>query len=191
MLDMLQAGQLDLVIHNVSATTTRDNVEQRIMFSEELVVVASLTSDLAGRSSISLEEVANRRVVAFRRGAAFRDIADQAFARLGLSPRIALESSDLVTIRSLVAEGLGISLMPRSLAETPGKPITQLTVKPEGLTRSVSLAWRSDHPGSPAAGALLDHLHRWLDERHQPAAPTNTNRQQPGLIRPDHPVPER
>ena len=139
------------------------------MFSEELVVVASVTSALAGRSSISLEEVADLRVVAFRRGAAFRDIADQAFTNLGLLPRIALESSDLVTIRTLVAEGLGIALMPRSLAEAPGEPITHLTVEPEGLTRSVALAWRGDQPLSPAARALLAHLHRWLDDRHQPS----------------------
>lgn len=167
MLDMLQDGQLDLVMHNVSPATVRDGIDQRIMFSEELVVMASVSSDLAGRTSISLAEVAERRVVAFRRGAAFREIADQAFTNLGLSPRIALESSDLVTIRSLVAEGLGVALMPRSLAETPGRGITQLAVEPGRLERSVALAWRNDHSLSPAAQALLTHFHQWLDDRHQ------------------------
>ncbi len=164
MLDMLGDGQLDLVLHNISAATERVDFEQRVMFTEELVVIAAETAEMAGRRSITLEEMANRRIVAFRRGAAFRDITDQAFAVLGLSPRIALESSDLVTIRSLVAEGLGIALMPRSLAEMPGQPVAQLAVEPADLTRSVALTRRSDHAIAPAAGALWDHLNQWLDE---------------------------
>jgi DNA-binding transcriptional LysR family regulator len=80
-----------------------------------------------------------------------RDTALAACRAAGFEPRIACESSELETIRSLVGAGLGIALLPQ-LATRQGAPnCTPLRLRGALVERQVALLSRSGHTLSPGA----------------------------------------
>jgi DNA-binding transcriptional LysR family regulator len=72
------------------------------------------------------------------------------------------ESADLMTVRGLVAGGVGIALIPRSAAEMEGPPVAILNVKPSLGTRTVSLVWSQDSERSAASHVFLEFAREYL-----------------------------
>ncbi len=163
MFDMLNDREMDLVFSNISpGDPVPPGLQRKLLFSEPLIVGVHPDHQLAGRKSIALHELDAEPFVAFRSGSAFRDTVDRALADTGIAPAIRYESSDLITVRSLAAAGLGVALMPQSLAAFPGPPIAILTIEPNPPRRTVALTWRSDLSGSPAGQAFLDLALDWI-----------------------------
>jgi LysR family transcriptional activator of glutamate synthase operon len=163
MFDMLHERQMDLVFSNISpGDTLPTGLERQLLFTEPLVVGVGMGHPLAARQSIGLDELHAEPFIAFRSGSAFRDTVDAALGSTNVAPSIRYESSDLVAVRSLVAAGLGVALMPRSLADFPGPPIAALTIAPDPPQRTVALTWRRDLSGSPAGQAFLDLALDWI-----------------------------
>ncbi|MGE5334382.1 MAG: LysR family transcriptional regulator substrate-binding protein [Nitrososphaerota archaeon] len=61
-------------------------------------------------------------------------------------------------MRALVAEGMGVAVVPRSVAEAPGRAVAVIHVPMIELTRTVVLAYRVDHCHSAAADACMTFL---------------------------------
>ena len=68
-----------------------------------------------------------------------------------------LGDDDLAGIQQKVSylAGLGVTAIPRSVAEQPGEPIVLRPFGPEPITWPVSLVWRSTRRQPPAAKAFL------------------------------------
>ena len=107
------------------------------------------------RDAMSIDQLASQRLIAFGRGSSTRQIVDAALEGAGLRPRIALEANDLAFVRSLVARGIGIAILPRSFLERPGATIAFRPLAPP-LRLSVVLWWRGARRLSPAAQAFVD-----------------------------------
>jgi DNA-binding transcriptional LysR family regulator len=58
-------------------------------------------------------------------------------------------------VRGLASKGLGVAVMPRSVAEQPGPPVELRPVGPERLTWPIALVWRAARRQSPAGKAFL------------------------------------
>ena len=164
MFEQLRSGELDIVFSNVSADDhVPPALAQRIVVREALVVGVAPTDPLARRKRISLTSLADRTLVAFRPGSAFRRTMDQALEIAGVAPRVAFESSDLITVRELAARGLGVAIIPRSLATAAGPPLQVLEISPRTLDRRVGLTWRSDGSPAPAARAFVEFTLDWIE----------------------------
>jgi LysR family transcriptional regulator, transcription activator of glutamate synthase operon len=66
---------------------------------------------------------------------------------------VPFESTNLGRLRDLVARGLGVALLARSVAETPGPPVTVHSVRPEPVWRPVGLLHHRERPLGAAARA--------------------------------------
>ena len=90
---------------------------------------------LAGRPSVRLRELAHESFVDFPLGYGSRLVVDKAFEDIGVTRQVSLEVSDSGTAVHYVRHGLGIAILPDSLAP-----------KLEGLTRldviDADLRWR-------------------------------------------------
>jgi DNA-binding transcriptional LysR family regulator len=75
-------------------------------------------------------------------------------------PRIPFESANLPQLRDLVAHGLGVALLARSVAEAPGRPVAVHQVDPGPLLRPVGLLHLEGRPLPPAAKACHAFLLR-------------------------------
>jgi LysR family transcriptional activator of glutamate synthase operon len=69
---------------------------------------------------------------------------------------VMLESNESQRIRRLVARGLGVSILPRSDAESPGAAVAVSRLVAPSLRRDITLAWREGRRLAPAAAAFLD-----------------------------------
>ena len=58
-------------------------------------------------------------------------------------------------VRGLASKGLGVTVLPRSIAEQDGAPIAVRAFRPEPITWPIALVWRADRRQPPAAKAFL------------------------------------
>jgi DNA-binding transcriptional LysR family regulator len=155
MLEMLADGSLDVAF--ALEVQPPEGIERLALSSEELVVAMSTDHELAGDGPLPLSALAGNRLIAFSPGASTRRLVDGALARAGVEPRIALQADDLALQRSLVARGIGVTILPRSFLERPGPPVAFRPLAPE-LRVAVTLWWRQGRRLSPAAQAFVDFV---------------------------------
>lgn len=170
--ELLNTGQLDLTITQIIddswplEITASSMVTERLL-TEELVLVVAPNHALAHQQRATVEELRAEPFVVFKPGSGLRHTIIERSRAAGFAPRILFESGELSTIRSLVAEGLGISILPRSVAEAPGRAIAIVSLDPSPA-RTVLLAWHPHIPHTPDVAAFLSfirddiHVHPWM-----------------------------
>lgn len=126
--------------------------------TEELAVIMARDHPLAASERVRLRQLAGEPFVVFYRGAAMRDAVDQAFVAAGVEPSIRFESNQLDTLRALASRRLGVSILPRSFAESDGPPVAVRSVAPRPLERPVVFLWRAARALPPVAEAFVDFV---------------------------------
>jgi DNA-binding transcriptional LysR family regulator len=163
LLGQLRDGGLDLVLALVDPALL-DGLEGVRLFEEELVVIAPLDHPLARAKRARVERLDGEPLVTYAPGSALRD------ALLTLAPggRVVAEANDLETVRELTVHGLGVSLMPRSVAASHGD---RLAIRPLSPRRAlpVSLVWRAGERPTPAAQAFREHVLSAIAQASSPA----------------------
>ena len=116
------------------------------------------------RKRIALSELADESLILYRRhsGPGLYDAIIAACSAAGFSPRVAQEAPRMLSTLSLVAAGLGVSLVPASLRRVNIEGVVYVSVsQPTELRAPLNLIWR-DTPLSGAARRLIEEarLHR-------------------------------
>jgi DNA-binding transcriptional LysR family regulator len=155
MVEMLRGGSLDVAF--ALEVEPPDGLERLELSSEELALAMSRDHALVGEGPLSVEALAGHRLIAFQQGSSTRAVVDAALAEAGVEPRIALEANDFALVRSLVARGIGLAILPRSFLERQGVPISFRPLAP-GLRMTVALWWRRGRRLSPAARAFIEFV---------------------------------
>src|SRR4051812_37187846 len=88
------------------------------VWQEQVVAVLPASSDLSRRDPLRLSDLADEPFVLFPRNSApdFHDELTRACGRAGFTPAVAFECTAMPTVVGLVAAGLGVSLVPRSIS---------------------------------------------------------------------------
>jgi DNA-binding transcriptional LysR family regulator len=108
---------------------------------------------LAGRGQVSLQTLRDEPMIALTSASKQRSTLEAACRAAGFEPEIVAETSDLGVVMELVAEQLGIAVLPKS-ALGPTAKLAQLGLTRPKLDRRILLVWRpADSP--PAARAFL------------------------------------
>jgi DNA-binding transcriptional LysR family regulator len=152
LLAQLRDGGLDLVMALVEPDT-HDGLEGVRLRDEELVLATHPKHPLARRRRVPAERLAGEPLVAYGAESALRN------ELLALAPggRVVAEANDHETLRELTARGLGVTLMPRSIASQHGDRLAiRPLVPPQALP--VSLLWRAGERPTPAARAFREHV---------------------------------
>ncbi|GAB3895969.1 hypothetical protein GCM10029964_076660 [Kibdelosporangium lantanae] len=85
-----------------------------------------------------------------------RGMVVRRFADAGLRLNPVCGSTHVPLLMDLVAAGLGVTIVPRSVADRAGLPYAD--IRDVDLTRTIYLAGRQVELANPAARALLTHL---------------------------------
>jgi DNA-binding transcriptional LysR family regulator len=166
----------------VGSETARDGLVLLRLYREPLVVIVAPSHRLASRASLHLDDLRGEGFVTFGPGATVRRLVTQAAAARGIDLRIVCSTANIGTVRSVVAAGLGVSIVPASGAEVPWPALRALPLTAPRLERVVTLARNSARYESPAMATLRRALSD--DLGHRPAAraarPTPTRRRRRG-----------
>ncbi len=148
--EALQRRQLDAgFLRCPSVERLPPDIAALELFREELVVVMRRDHRLArGRGPLRLEALAGEKMVFFARsvGTTLHEQLEALCRRAGFAPDITQEARENSTLMGLVGTGLGIAVVPASLAQIRVEEVVRRALDCPGATTSTWLAM-------PAEGA--------------------------------------
>jgi len=161
LIEELQDGRLDLALVGLAATPPA-GIATQVVADEPLVAAVSHGDPLAARTTITRDALQERALISLPRGTGLRSCLDDACAAAGVHPHIAFEASNPDVLAHLAAQGLGVAILPASIANAHLTELHAITVTHPHLRGRLALAWRSEGTISPAARALTSHARRML-----------------------------
>ena len=133
--EMLLAGDVDVVF--IGAPIDRpDRFKQVKLITEKMVVASALDHKFAKMASVTLEEVTNEPYVD-RLNCEFRDTFLHETAKRSFHPRFAIRTENESWAQVMIANGIGVSILPEFSIENSELAITP--VSDVELQRTVSL----------------------------------------------------
>jgi DNA-binding transcriptional LysR family regulator len=145
----LDAGLVRLPVESHEVATLR-------LVEEPIVIALPDFHPLATKRRLPLVALADEPFVMWGRrlNPPFHDEVIAACHEAGFSPNVVQEAGEMPTIVSLVAAGLGVSLVPASMELVRSEGVAYLPVQGKGVRIALALAWRRDHP-SPLVRNLV------------------------------------
>lgn len=154
----LNEGALDLgLMRNTQLPETL--VWERVL-REPLLAMVPSDHPLARQEAVSLAELAREPFVFFdpHVGTGLYDDILGLMRRYGLTPTIAQEVGEAMTIIGLVASGLGVSILPASFKRVQINEMRWLPIKEQDAVSEMWLVWSKHHEQSQAAQRFREHL---------------------------------
>jgi len=150
----VENGRVEFGLVQLPAAAGR--FEEKIILAEAFVLLAKRSNPAAKINHLHLSDLRSEPFVLYKGRA--RDTALSACRAAGFEPRIACESSELETIRSLVSAGLGVALLPQLATRqaTPGCVAIPLCGPP--IERRVAILSRLGHSPTPGAAVFNEIL---------------------------------
>jgi DNA-binding transcriptional LysR family regulator len=156
LVERLRDGRLDFAVVGMAGTDPA-GVELQVVLDEPFVAAVGPGDPLAGQDTVTLRGLRDRPLVCLPRGTGLRTAVEEACAAAGFVPRIGVEASDPMALAAFAARGLGVAILPASVAAMRPE-LHVLTVTRPPLRGRIALAWRVGGPSGPAARALLERV---------------------------------
>jgi DNA-binding transcriptional LysR family regulator len=156
-------------------------IKQVTIARDRLMLVLPADHAAAHADKVSMRQVAEEPFIVFPREekrilhAMMMDL----WARVGLTPRIALETDSPVSMLTLVASGFGNAILPSLLS---GLQMSNLVWKPidvseQWTTTSIVMLYREDGSNEKVQSRYIDYIRRFVDQmpcdQAAAAAPAN------------------
>jgi DNA-binding transcriptional LysR family regulator len=155
MLAKVRDDELDCAFASVDPDAIGSDFAATLLWEEEFVAAMAVDHPLAAATHITFEQLADQDLIAYRDNAALRRRFETTIGRRGVEPRYAFVCTEMNAVRGLASKGLGVTVLPRSVAEQDGAPIAIRAFRPEPITWPIALVWRADRKQPPAAKAFL------------------------------------
>jgi DNA-binding transcriptional LysR family regulator len=151
--ERLASGELDLALMNLPVR--RLDLAAQKLWQEDYLLAVPVAHRLASLDrAITLAEVVNEPLVVVP-GAHATQALVAACEEKGVRPRIVVDADNLEAVRRMVERGLGVALLPRTMAEaTDAKRVRTLEIARGGPRRQVALVHRGEAFLTAAARAL-------------------------------------
>ncbi|HXT05358.1 MAG TPA: LysR family transcriptional regulator [Roseiarcus sp.] len=156
----LKEGAFDLAVMLVSNLRDRENLAAEILFRSRRRLWLPVEHPLLSAESVTLEDVARLPYVVLTVDEA-NETAARFWAPTGFSPNAIFVTSSVEAVRSMVADGLGVTVLSDMVYRRwslEGQRIEQRNVTTPVPTMDVGLAWRADTKLGAAARAFADFL---------------------------------
>lgn len=143
----------------IHAVPLPDELSAHTTLTERLVCCVPRHHRLAGRSRISISEMAGDKVLVFSRefAAHYHDRIVALLRSAKVEPHAPYRVQHWLTVVALVAQGMGISLVPRSLARASMAEVIYIEVEEPSAEHEVQMIWRTDSENS-LTGSFVRYL---------------------------------
>lgn len=151
---MLEKDELDLGIVITSHSTGILNIKP--IATGEILLCLSPSHPLSTFSAVKFSQLKNESFVLLKEDTYHRQLILQECSNHGFQPHIVLSSSQIETIRGLVAKGVGVSFLLDSIARRDNQIHCLSLVNP--LHIEIGLAWKKGRYLSKASQAFIDFM---------------------------------
>ena len=161
--EQLERDELDFGIIILSANA--QNLQTLPMSKNRIVCCVPESSPLARKDAITIQDVADTNVIMLKEGSFIRQAVLAHMKAAAITPNIVLESNQVVTLKGLTANGVGVTFLLDIVARsTPGiKALPVIDLEPV----DVGLARKKDRYISKAAQSFMDFCREILKEREE------------------------
>lgn len=140
---LIMDGHIDLGV--VISPVDEACFEVMPFIEQRLALVIHKSHRLAGRETVSLSELREEPYIVFPRGFGVRDHIMKACHRVGFEPKIVYESSQWDLLAEMVAENLGISIMPEAICKKiASKEVLTLGLQDPVIPWHLIIIWRKE-----------------------------------------------
>jgi LysR family hydrogen peroxide-inducible transcriptional activator len=152
---LTNSGQTDISL--LSLPLREDSLVYETLLEEEIVLAVPPKHLLAQRTEpVALHELQSESFIALKKGQGFHKLTRELCQQAGFTPKIVFESSNMETVQSLVAAGMGIAFVPylisRRISSEHSPVHLPLIARP---TRTLVIASRKGRYLSKAAEAFI------------------------------------
>jgi DNA-binding transcriptional LysR family regulator len=143
-------------------------IKQTTIARDRLMLVLPADHPAAGAEKVSLRQVAEERFIVFPREQkiALHSFIMDLWARTDLTPRVALEADNAVSMLSLVATGFGNTILPSLLSgiHMPNVVWKPIDVNEQWTVGTVVMFYREDGMNEKAQARYIDYIRRFVAE---------------------------
>jgi DNA-binding transcriptional LysR family regulator len=153
LLDEVNEGRLDLVFTQPGDTGA--GMVTRMLACEDIVVVCPPHHPLVGGPAANMLGLMDEIFVDLKPDWGMRRLLDRGFASLSAARTTAFEVNDVSTLLDLVAQGLGIALVPESIARARARDVRASPIAIVPLSDAATPCWElivafKGHNGQPS-----------------------------------------
>lgn len=162
----LRRGKVELAI-NYNLTAPSDITRETVGFVKPYVLV-SAAHPVAGRERVSLHELANEDFILLDLPGSTEYFLGL-LRNLGIAPRLRHQSSNFETVRSMVAAGLGFSILnqrPKIRETYAGDPVAIVEVADPATSLEIVISSLTQGSQTARARAIAHEARRILNESH-------------------------
>ena len=150
--EQLERDELDFGIVIISGASS--SLKSLPITTSEVIACLPEKSTLANKKKLNVADLKGIDLIMLKEGSFLRQMILRTLKDANIKPNIVLESNQVVTIKGLVASGVGIAfLLDFVLEEAPGIKAVPLG---QPLIVDVGLAWKKDRYISKAAQSFID-----------------------------------
>jgi DNA-binding transcriptional LysR family regulator len=158
-------------------------IRQMTVARDQLMLVLPADHFAAAAEKVSLREVAQERFVVFPREQkmTLHALMMDLWARAELTPRIALEADNAVSMLSLVATGFGNAILPSLLSgiHMPNVVWKPLDMDEQWTSSSIIMLYRGEGPNAKIQSRYIEYIQRYselIDQDGAAAGPVHVVR---------------
>lgn len=147
LVEALQAGELDVLL--LALPFNADNVDVMPLLEDRFCLASRPEHPLTGRTTLSTQDLENEDLLLLEDGHCLRDHALEACQLQESQVAVPYQATSLSTIVQMVANGIGVTLLPEMAIEAGITAGTDLVVQPfaqQDVQRSIGLMWRKKTP---------------------------------------------
>ncbi|GAB6990240.1 LysR family transcriptional regulator [Paenibacillus pini] len=115
---------------------------------------------------VKISELSGESFIVLKKGQGFRKMTFDLCHQAGFDPHVVFESNNMETVQSLVATGMGITLVPRFIARAPRSEFVPvyLPLADPVPSRTLVVAYRRGRYLSKAAEAFIETFKKTMNE---------------------------
>lgn len=151
-------GQTDISL--LSLPMREESLIYETLLEEEIVLAVPPRHPLTlAKEPISISQLDKEAFIALKKGQGFRKLTLDLCHNAGIVPNIVFESSNMETVQSLVAAGMGIAFVPYLISKRSFSELSPSHLALEGRpTRTLVIAYRKGRYLSKAAEAFVSTM---------------------------------
>ncbi|WP_455543900.1 LysR family transcriptional regulator [Intestinibacter sp.] len=155
-LENLKARKVDLgFIDSLHEIEKYSELESVLVSKQKYVLVTPKNHPLSSKTEVSLKDLKDESFVVFKNGCSDKNISYQEF--IDYKPKIAVQPSEASMLVSLVAAGVGITIVPNTPMINTNK-ISVLDIKEDIGHKNTYMAWNKNTYKSKIVNEFKEHI---------------------------------